>query len=123
MRNQTQQKPIIKRLNIVWRAVGIMWVVWFAIGQVSDMLFLNPSYYWIHEMIFRRWSDVGYILLAVTVAISILTGGLMMLSRKHTAPKAEEAQQKLPKLKEGETMLDYFHRIQSAKNKGNQNQQ
>jgi uncharacterized membrane protein len=43
--------------------------------------------------------------------------------RKQTIQKAGEAQQKLPKLKEGETVLDYYHRIQSVKNENNHNQQ
>lgn len=112
-KNQTQQKTIIKCLDTF---LIVIWVGWTVAGGVSDIFFLNPSYYWIHEMIFKWWSDIGIVLMVVTIVVSILRGILIMFFRKRLMPKPERTQQELPKLKEGETMLDYFHRIQSIKN-------
>ena len=112
MINQTQQKPIIKRLNISLSVIWTGWVVWVVTGSVSDIFFLNPSYYWIHEMILKWWSKIGIVLAVITIVALVLRGILMMLNRKRLIPKPEGAQQELPKLKEGETVLDYFHRTQ-----------
>ncbi|MFA5773157.1 MAG: hypothetical protein WC908_00595 [Candidatus Paceibacterota bacterium] len=40
-----------------------------------------------------------------------------VLYRKRATPEPEKSQQELPKMKKEETVLDYFHRIQSIKNK------
>ncbi|KKQ87527.1 MAG: hypothetical protein UT09_C0014G0009 [Parcubacteria group bacterium GW2011_GWF2_38_8] len=120
MKNQTQQKQIIKRLNIPLDVIWVGWVIWVVTGSVSDIFFLNPSYYWIHEMILKWWSKVGIVLAVITIIVLVLRGILMILNRKRLTPEPERAQQELPKMKEGETVLDYFHRTQSIKNKGSE---
>jgi hypothetical protein len=120
MENQIQQKTIIKWLNILWSVTMTGWSIWVAVGVISGIFFLNPSYYWIHEIIIKWWSYVGIALIVATIIVAVLRGILMMLYRKRLTSKPERVQQELPKMKEGETVLDYFHRTQSIKNKGNE---
>ena len=117
MENQTRQKQIIKRLNIPLNVIWVGWVIWVVTGGVSDIFFLNPSYYWIHEIILKWWSDVGIVLAVITIIVLVLRGILMMLYRKRLMSKPEIAQQELPKMKNGETVLDYFHRTQDREKK------